>query len=127
MKTETYDMEEFEHIAKICHEANRAYWQTLDDDSQIEWEKAPPWQRSSVREGVRLHLTGDFGPEASHISWMKQKLEDGWHYGPVKDPEKKTHPCMKPFADLPLEQQMKDYLFRAIVHAFKDLKKEDKK
>ena len=67
--------------------------------------------------GVDLHTMGDFGPEASHISWMKQKAEDGWVYGPVKDPEKKQHPCMVPFDQLPIDQQAKDFIFRSIVHA----------
>ena len=104
-------------IAKVCHEANRAYCQSLGDDSQPPWEQAPEWQKSSARMGVNLHLSGDFGPEASHASWYQQKVEQGWVYGPVKDATKKEHPCMVPFADLPREQQAKDYIFRAIVHA----------
>ena len=48
---------------------------------------------------------------------MKQKLDDGWKYGPVKDAEKKEHPCLVPFEQLPKEQQAKDYLFRGAVHA----------
>ena len=62
----------------------------------------------------------DHGPEASHESWMKQKLEEGWKYGPVKDPERKEHHCIVPFDQLPREQQAKDFLFRAVVHALKD-------
>lgn len=108
-----------DRIARVCHEVNRAYCQALGDDSQPTWENAPQWQRESARMGVDLHLSGDFGPEASHIGWMKQKLEDGWTYGPVKDPEAKQHPCMVPFADLPREQQAKDFIFRAVVHALK--------
>jgi hypothetical protein len=50
---------------------------------------------------------------------MKQKLDDGWKYGPVKDPEKKEHPCLVSFSELPKEQQAKDFIFRAIVHCFK--------
>ncbi len=111
-----------DNIARVCHEANRAYCRTLGDISQLPWEEAPAWQRESARMGVDLHLMGEFGPEASHISWMKQKTDDGWVYGEIKDPDKKTHPCIKPFADLPVEQQMKDHLFRAIVHSFKELK-----
>jgi hypothetical protein len=62
---------------------------------------------------------GDFGPEASHISWMTQKVADGWKYGEVKDAEAKTHPCIRPFAELPREQQAKDFIFRAVVHALR--------
>ncbi len=105
-----------DQIAQVAHGVNRAYCQALGDDSQPGWYSAPEWQRSSARMGVDLHLSGDFGPEASHASWMKQKLDEGWKYGPVKDPEKKEHPCMVPFDQLPREQQAKDYIFREVVH-----------
>lgn len=113
--------EHIDKIARICHEANREYCATLGDMSQVPWIEAPEWQRESARMGVDLHLMGDFGPEASHISWRKQKEETGWKYGPVKDAEKKEHPCMVDFKDLPPQQQAKDYIFRNIVHAFKAL------
>lgn len=110
---------EIDQIAKVCHEVNRAYCQALGDFSQPAWEDAPEWQRVSARVGVDLHLMGDFGPEASHISWMKNKLDEGWKYGLVKDEEKKEHPCMVPFSALPIEQQAKDFIFRAVVHALR--------
>lgn len=106
----------FDRIARVCHEVNRAYCQALGDMSQPTWEEAPAWQRESARMGVDLHSSGDFGPEASHISWMQQKLDEGWTYGPVKDADHKTHPCIRPFAELPPQQQAKDFIFRAIVH-----------
>lgn len=108
-------------IARVAHEVNRAYCEALGDTSQPAWEDAPEWQRSSARMGVDLHMNGDFGPEMSHISWVKQKLEDGWVYGPVKNAEAKTHPCLVPYYQLPREQQAKDYIFRAVVHALKAL------
>ena len=104
-------------VAEVAHEVNRAYCQALGDSSQPAWDDAPEWQRASARMGVDLHTMGNFGPEASHISWMKQKLDDGWKYGPVKNAEKKEHPCIIPFEGLPKEQQAKDYLFRGVVHA----------
>jgi hypothetical protein len=106
-------------IARVAHEVNRSYCQALGDNSQPAWEDAPAWQRESARMGVDLHVSGDFGPEASHISWMKQKVEDGWVYGPQKDPEAKTHPCIVPFDQLAPEQQAKDHLFRGVVHALR--------
>lgn len=108
-----------EFIARVCHEVNKAYCEALGDMSQPKWEDAPQWQRESARMGVDLHLCGDFGPEASHTSWMKQKIEDGWVFGPVKDAEKKEHPCIIPFDALPREQQAKDFIFRAVVHALR--------
>lgn len=109
-----------DQIARVCHEVNRAYCQSLGDHSQPTWEDAPEWQRSSARMGVDLHTMGDFGPEAYHMSWMKQKVEEGWVYGEVKNPEAKTHPCLVPFDQLPREQQAKDFIFRAVVHSLRE-------
>jgi hypothetical protein len=106
-----------ETLARIVHEVNRAYCESQGDKSQKEWKFAPSWQKDSARQGVILHLTTDSGPEASHESWMEQKVKDGWMYGPEKDEKLKTHPCMVPFKELPPAQQAKDYIFRAVIHA----------
>lgn len=109
-------------IAMTCHEANRAYCAYLGDDSQKPWADAPDWQRESALKGVEFHLANpDAGDAASHDSWMAQKVADGWVYGETKDEEKKTHPCIVPFDQLPKEQQFKDALFRAIVHGAADV------
>lgn len=108
--------EKVEDIARVAHEANRAYCLGLGDTSQPAWDDAPGWQKDSAIEGV-LHVLDNphVGPEASHASWSKQKIEEGWKYGPVKDPEKKEHPCLVPYEALPAEQRMKDHLFLAVV------------
>lgn len=111
---------EVEQIAKVCHETNRAYCETLGDISQDFWENAPEWQRTSAINGVRFHLENPgAGPSHSHDSWLKEKEEAGWKYGPIKDPVKKEHPCYVPYDQLPEEQKKKDALFIAIVNALK--------
>lgn len=108
-------------IAEVAHEINRAYCQAMGDDSQPTWENAPEWQIKSAVNGVLFHVEHpDAGPDASHKSWAKEKIEDGWCYGPVKDADKKLHPCLVDFENLPKEQQAKDYLFRQVVHSLKD-------
>lgn len=105
-------------IAGVAHEVNRAYCQALGDESQPAWEDAPGWQRESAFNGVQFHLDHpDAGPEASHDNWLTEKLAQGWKFGPVKDAELKEHPCCVPFSELPVSQQAKDYIFRAVVHA----------
>ncbi len=110
-------MTPIEQVARACHEVNRAYCKALGDDSQVAWEDAPQWQKDSAVLGVQLHVNHpDAGPQASHESWMAQKIADGWVYGAFKDPENKRHPCLVPFDQLPREQQAKDFIFRAVVH-----------
>jgi len=107
-------------IARVAHEVNRAYCLALGDKSQPAWEDAPDWQRSSAIAGVVFHLRNpNADASASHESWMRQKLEDGWTYGPTKIPALKQHPCIVPFEQLPREQQAKDFIFRAVVHALR--------
>jgi uncharacterized protein YodC (DUF2158 family) len=107
-----------EAIARVAHEANRAYCVTIGDLSQVEWTLAPSWQRDSARLGVRKILAGEVTrPEQSHESWLAEKRAEGWQYGPVKDPEKKEHPCFVPYEALSIEQRYKDHLFLAVVRA----------
>lgn len=110
-----------EDIAKICHETNRAYCETLGDASQVGWSEAPDWQRESAISGVKFHLDNlNAGPSGSHENWLKEKLAAGWKVGPVKNPETKEHPCCVPYSELPADQRRKDALFVAIVHACSD-------
>ena len=87
--------------------------------SQPTWELAPDWQRESAISGVEAHLKEVLPPSASHEAWLSEKQATGWKYGPVKDADAKEHPCMVPFDELPLNQQLKDYLFAAVVGAFR--------
>jgi len=105
-------------IARVCHEANRAYCATLGDHSQPEWPYTPEWQRVSAIAGVAAALDNpDQTPELSHQGWLDQKHADGWVYGKVKDPVRKEHPCMVEYDALPAEQRTKDHLFLTIVRA----------
>jgi len=111
-----------EEIAKVCHEANRGYCKALGDDSQLPWDEAPQWAKTSAINGVRFHLDNpNAGPSGSHENWLKEKEKEGWKYGEIKDPEKKEHPCFVPYDQLPKEQQAKDYIFTSIVKTLSSL------
>jgi hypothetical protein len=105
-------------IAKVCHEANRAYAQTLGDKTLKSWEECEQAQRDSILQGVLFRINNpDAGPSASHDSWMAAKVKDGWKYGPSLDREAKIHPAMVPFEKLPVAVQIKDNLFTGIVNS----------
>lgn len=104
-------------IAEMVHEVNRTYCRLIGDNSQVEWKDAPDWQRQSAINGV----SGIIGetitkPEESHESWLAEKEKTGWKYGPVKDADKKEHPCFVPYDQLPEGQRIKDSLFFSIVN-----------
>ena len=102
--------------AAAAHEANCLYCLALGDATQFHWDEAPAWQRTSAIKGVEGALAGNT-PEQSHESWLEEKRETGWKYGPVKDVEKKEHPCFLPYAELPAEQKRKDALYLNVVRA----------
>lgn len=111
-----------EDIAKVCHEVNRAFCQTVGDDSQPSWETAPNWHHTSTINQVNFQIENpDAQSSHTHIQWMNDKIQDGWKYGPVKDAVKKEHPCMVPYDELPIEQKMKDTLILNIVNTLKVL------
>lgn len=107
-------------IAKVCHQVNKTYCESMGDMSQPNWEDAPEWQKKSAILGVEAALGNpDQTPEMSHEGWLKVKEEEGWVYGPVKDPEKKEHPCMVPYSALPPGQRAKDKFFLTVVNALR--------
>lgn len=108
-------------IAKVCHQANKAICEAFGDLSQRDWGNADDWQKESAIAGVMFRLAHPDAPtSAQHHEWMAAKIKAGWVYGPIKDAEKKEHPCLVPFGTLPPEQQVKDYVFQAIVDALRN-------
>jgi len=100
--------------ARAAHEANLAYCAAIGDHSQLPWEQAPEWQRESAIAGVGGVMAGN-SPEQQHQAWCDDKAQHGWVYGPAKNSDTKTHPCLVPYGQLPPEQQAKDGLFVGVV------------
>lgn len=111
-----------ESVAKLCHEVTRLFCEMTGDVPLVPWDQAPDWQKASAIAGVDFHVNNTATtPRDSHMSWLKQKQEDGWKFGPIKDADKKEHPCFCSYDNLPWYQQLKDYLFTSIVHVFKGM------
>jgi len=105
--------------AMMAHEANKAWCEMNEDYSQMPWHSAPDWQQESAIHGVLFTFQNPGAdPSASHQSWYGEKLATGWVYGPKKDVERKEHPCMVPYDELPVNQRVKDSLFQGIVKSF---------
>lgn len=43
-----------------------------------------------------------------HEVWAKNRANDGWTYGPVRDDATKKHPCLVPYEDLPESEKEYD-------------------
>ena len=109
-----------EQIAEICYESNRIICEQMGDNSQLAWTDTPKENKKSFIQGVSFHLANpESTPEGGHVRWLEDKEVDGWKHGPIKDVEKKEHPCMVAYHRLPREQQAKDHLFASIVKALR--------
>ena len=43
-----------------------------------------------------------------HEVWAEGRIREGWSYGPVRNDEAKTHPCLVAYADLPESEREYD-------------------
>lgn len=59
-----------EQIARIAHETNRAYCESIGDNSQPPWQDAPDWQKLSAINGVKFHLEGH-----AEARWQEQTVQ----------------------------------------------------
>jgi DNA-binding transcriptional MerR regulator len=108
-----------EDIARVVHAANRELQIVQGDPTPSPpWDEAPDYQ---VREGIagvqEVLRNRELTAEQSHELWCDRMRADGWTHGDVKDPARKTHPTLLPWAELPSEQRLKDRLFIAVVRA----------
>mgnify|MGYP001214328944 CR=1 FL=1 len=107
-------VEKIEFAAQIAHEANRAYSLQNGDASQPAWTDAPEHVKASAINGVTAIVNApNSSPADSHANWMAHKAQEGWTYGPSRDEEKKTHPYMVPYHELPEAARVKDIVFGA--------------
>ena len=62
---------------------------------------------AKVGDFLEQHL--ELLAEAEHQGWEEQKRMEGWTYGPPpKDNDKRTHPLLVPYSELPEEEKDKD-------------------
>ena len=46
--------------------------------------------------------------EAEHERWCDDLIEEGWQWGEQKDPDRKLHPLLVPWAEVPEAERHKD-------------------
>jgi hypothetical protein len=107
-----WTMRELHRAARAAHEMNRTFCETQGDRTQLPWDSAPAWAQASAVEGVKaIALDPGLTPEESHENWSELKRSEGWVYGEAKDTERREHPCLVPYSELPVSQRVKDSIF----------------
>lgn len=106
-------------ITQVAYEANRALSEIIGGKPfNPPWEQFPEDLKQSMIEAVQTTLNDKIvSAEVSHLRWVKSRLELGYKLGEFINWKKKTHPNLVGFHDLPLEVQLKDILFLAVVNA----------
>ena len=46
--------------------------------------------------------------ENNHDHWARQRIDEGWTYGPQRDDARKTHPDLVAYGDLPEDEKEYD-------------------
>ena len=107
-----------ERIARVMHEAMRAWQSANGQEAAPPWSRAPKWMRDASHEAVVWRLNNPKAPSsAQHEQWLDQKKAAGWKYGKTKNGAKKTHPMMVPYSDLPEVERRKDAMVGALIDA----------
>lgn len=106
-----------EACARVGHEVYRA---ALGVSDMRAWDTAPEDDKAQARAATKEALSADVSkttPAQWHAKWCAEKAADGWKYGPVIDVERKQHPNMLPYEQLPEEQRALDQLFVVAVES----------
>ena len=102
--------------ARITHEVCRQLNLFYGDAEYRPWQEMNDEEKNRAISGVEMALNDpNLTPEAIHAAWMKTMLADGWRLGEMRDPMKKTHPCIRPYIELDDKDKLKDVLFLAVV------------
>ena len=105
-------------VARVVHEAVRAWARSRGDVSIPPWSRAPKWMREATVAAIAFRLENPGAPaSAQHDQWAAEKRAAGWKRGAVKDGVKKTHPLLVSYERLPAFERRKDALVGAVIDA----------
>ena len=110
-------------LVAACHSAWYCYTVLALGEPGEPFATAPRHQMTSLIDGIDfwdqkikdLKLEGKAENDIirilaplSHMNWVDYKLSQGWTYGPSKDVEAKTHPCIVDYDKLSESNKKKD-------------------
>lgn len=100
--------ENAESIARVVWEANRQLQIADEEDWADEpWDAAPEWRRQLCIGAVSLVCDGGVtDPAITHNFWLSGMYTDGWEWSHEKNPARKQHPSLIPWAELTPRAQL---------------------
>lgn len=111
-------------LARVIHEANRAYQSALGQPVDPDWDTCGQsendiWRQESTINSVKDLLAGNVDFEEQHNRWLQERFAGGWVIGPVKDPVAKTSPALVPWDQVPDTEKAKNVLRLGIFNALR--------
>lgn len=106
---------EIEACARAAHEVNRQFCSAMGDYTHGQWESLTEDLKQIARSSVIAIVSTDATNKQLHDAWVGSKRAQGWNFGSVKNADRKEHPCLVAWDELPFEQQVKDDLWISTV------------
>jgi hypothetical protein len=66
-----------------------------------------PIDTSRVQLSPELQTLVERLAENAHEIWAQRRMRDGWHYGPLRNDDRREHPSLVPYAEL--DETEKEY------------------
>ena len=60
-----------------------------------------PTDTSKIELPEELRRLGEYLAKNTHDVWAQQRIGEGWAFGEMRDSERKTHPDLIPYEELP--------------------------
>ena len=67
-----------------------------------------PIDTAGVRVSPNVLSVSELLARNAHEVWARQRLSDGWTYGPRRDDANKKHPCLVAYDQLPESERVYD-------------------
>ena len=67
-----------------------------------------PIDTSKVKLPAEIAQLTELLAKNAHENWAKQRMGEGWRFGPKRDDRKKEHPCLVPYEQLPESEKEYD-------------------
>lgn len=80
-----------------------------------------PVDTSDIKLGKELEVLVEAMAKNVHEVWAATRIEQGWSYGPERNDEKKLHPCLIAYEELP--ESEKEYDRNTAVETLKLIQK----
>jgi hypothetical protein len=117
-------MKNIEKISEIIYEACRleAIWSKRSVVPKPFDEREKEFKRQFIRT-IEKYLKAKRlpTPKQAHNNWLKEYKKMGWKFGFYYEPEKKRHPDILPYEDLPQDEKEKDAIFLMAVWIVRNL------